>query len=161
MATACKKGDQMRALLVLAFLILLAGGLALAFGEDTYGIRRMSRKYRVPENIIRSVVRVESDGNILAMGLSGERGLMQIKRDALTDVNAEYDLGFAWDEMFNAGINIETGTAYLALLKAKYPVLRDDWRQVLRAYNAGIGNYINHREPYWSQSSIYADKVLA
>jgi len=95
------------------------------------------------ELFLEAIVQVESSGNPLCVGKAGERGLMQLKREAWQDAASTI---FAkpppFDRAFDPDLNRRVGQAYLAQLQRflleNRPLWRDDMRSLLTAcYNAG------------------------
>lgn len=99
-------------------------------------IERAANKYKIEPETIGAIICRESGGNADAVGTAGEIGLMQIKAGALADVNRVFRLGFSERDLFFSDRNIETGTAYLALLKMHFV---GDMKKAIQAYNAGPG----------------------
>jgi soluble lytic murein transglycosylase-like protein len=116
-------------------------------------ISYLSVKYGIPVAVITGQIAVESAGNTQAVGSSGERGLLQVMPDALTDVNQRYGLGYSFDDLFTPEYGMEAGVAYLKIQLDAFGDIRD----ALRAYNAGPGN----ARKYSNAGSGYADKVLS
>ena len=96
-------------------------------------IEAVAARVGVPANIVGAIVAVESGGYPLAVGSVGERGLMQITRAALDDVNRRYGLDLKWEEMFAEIPNLYAGSYYLKLQHERLA----DWEDAIRAYNAG------------------------
>jgi len=71
------------------------------------------------------------------------RGLMQVSRAALKDINQIYSTNFDYDDMFRPDRNIFVGIRYLRRL---YRMFLDYERAdilAVMAYNWGIGNVLN------------------
>jgi len=97
-------------------------------------ISTTSEKYDVPENILAGIIKVESNGDPTLEGDNGfARGLMQIHKEALNDVNATYRTKFTWNTMYMADENIKVGANYLRLQFKRM----GNWPDAIRAYNAG------------------------
>lgn len=93
-------------------------------------IASASKKYGVPEKLIRQVISVESSGDPNANSPTGPRGLMQVS----TAVAKES--GYSKSEMYDPEKNIDAGTAYLAKnLKA----FNGNVSHALLGYNQGTG----------------------
>ncbi len=88
-------------------------------------IDRVSRKYKLNPDLVKSVVMVESGGDATAVSPAGAKGLMQ-----LTDTTAA-DMGV--NDVFDPKENIEGGTKYLRKLIDRF----GDIEKALAAYNAG------------------------
>lgn len=95
-----------------------------------------SKRFAVPEHWIRSVMRVESAGEVRAQSRKGAMGLMQIMPGTWTDLRARYGLGA---DPYDPRDNILAGTAYLRELYQRFGM-----PGFLAAYNAGPGRYENH-----------------
>lgn len=93
-----------------------------------------SEKYNVPSNIVAAVIKVESNGDPTITGDNGKaRGLMQVQKPALNDVNRYFSTKFNWGSMYMASENIQVGTLFLKLQHKRL----GNWRDAIRAYNAG------------------------
>lgn len=92
-----------------------------------------SEKHRADPLLALSVIETESTYNPNAVGLSGERGLMQItKRTAKS-------LDLPWDDAFDIERNVDAGVRYLA-----GHVRRIGNKPVLTRYNGGGQGYAAH-----------------
>ncbi|WP_299734440.1 membrane-bound lytic murein transglycosylase MltC [uncultured Endozoicomonas sp.] len=111
-------------------------------------VRKYSKVYAVEESLIYAVIRTESSFNPYAVSSSNAYGLMQIipktaGRDVFDKVkNLPGQPSKSW--LFQPHNNIDTGTAYLALLDNHYlknirnPLSRK--YTTISAYNGGAGN---------------------
>jgi hypothetical protein len=95
-----------------------------------------SRRFGVPVQWIRSVLSVESAGDLRATSSKGAIGLMQIMPDTWADLCLRYGLG---NDPYDARDNILAGTAYLRELHDRYGSIG-----FLAAYNAGPARYEEH-----------------
>lgn len=113
-------------------------------------VRRASRKYDIPEDLIYAIIKTESSFNPYAVSWANAYGLMQIVpktagRDVFNLVknrsgepSPEY--------LFNPENNIDTGTAYFYLLKNRYlkevkqPLSLE--YSMISAYNGGTGGVL-------------------
>ena len=108
-----------------------------------------AEKYGIPENLVYSVIRTESDFESGAVSRVGAIGLMQIMPDTfkwLTD-----DILFEHMEvgmLYDPETNIRYGTFYLSYLYDRYA----DWDLAIAAYNGGLGNVDK-----WLADESYAD----
>ena len=84
-------------------------------------------RHRVDPDLLRAVIKCESDFNHLAISRAGAQGLMQLMPDTARLVDV--------DNPFDAGENIDGGAKYLKYLLSSF----DDTRLALAAYNAGEG----------------------
>ena len=101
-------------------------------------------------DLLASVVRAESGGNIHAVSRTGAQGLMQLMPGTAAE------LGVA--DSFRADQNINGGTAYLDTLLVRY---HDNLALALAAYNAGpaaVDKY--HGVPPYRETRIYVARVI-
>jgi len=114
-------------------------------------VRRASRKYDIPEDLIYAIIKTESSFNPYAVSWANAYGLMQVvPKTAGRDVfklvkkrsgepSPEY--------LFNPENNIDAGTAYFYILKNRY--LKDVEHPLtleytmISAYNGGTGGVLN------------------
>ncbi|HXS05414.1 MAG TPA: lytic transglycosylase domain-containing protein [Rhizomicrobium sp.] len=105
-------------------------------------ILQASKKFKVPAEWIRAVMRQESGGrtmiadNVPIVSDAGAMGIMQVLPGTYTEMAAQYGLG---DDPYNTHDNIYAGTAYLKWLHGKY-----GYPAMFAAYNDGPGNIENH-----------------
>jgi soluble lytic murein transglycosylase-like protein len=99
-------------------------------------ITEASKRFAVPEHWIRSVMRVESAGEVRAQSRKGALGLMQIMPRTWSELRARYDLGA---DPYDPHDNILAGAAYIRELFNRYGA-----PGFLAAYNAGPGRYESH-----------------
>ena len=114
-------------------------------------VRRYAHMYDIEESLVYAVILTESSFNPYAVSSSNAYGLMQIipktaGRDVFDRVKG-IDGEPSKDWLFEPNNNIDTGTAYLALLNQHYlkkvtnPLSRK--YTVISAYNGGAGNVFN------------------
>jgi hypothetical protein len=99
-------------------------------------ITEASKRFAVPEHWIRSVMRVESAGDLRARSQKGAMGLMQIMPQTWSELRARYDLGA---DPYAPRDNILAGAAYIRELYQRFGA-----PGFLAAYNAGPTRYENH-----------------
>lgn len=99
-------------------------------------VTEASKRFAVPEHWIRSVMRVESAGEVRARSRKRAMGLMQIMPGTWTELRARYGLGA---DPYDPRDNILAGAAYLRELYQRFGM-----PGFLAAYNAGPGRYENH-----------------
>ena len=103
------------------------GSPRLAPGRLEEIIRSASNRYGVDPDLVRAVVKAESDFNTTARSPKGAQGLMQLMPDTarLHNVSNVYD----------ADENINGGVRHLRFLLDRY---QGDLRLTLAGYNAGV-----------------------
>ena len=100
-------------------------------------VKEYSEKYRVPENIVYAVIKVESKFDSSAESSVGALGLMQIMPDTFSWLtNDRLGDRFSVGMLYDPETNIKYGVYYLSWLYDRYA----DWDITLAAYNAGPGN---------------------
>jgi soluble lytic murein transglycosylase-like protein len=117
---------------------------------DTH-IRQAATLYQIPEELVRAVIKVESDYDPRAVSRANARGLMQMipetaERMMVTDV-------------FDPRQNIFGGVRYLRVLANLF---NGDLALTVAAYNAGEGAVTRHGGiPPYEETRHYVSKVLA
>jgi hypothetical protein len=119
--------------------------------DYTAYVREAASKYEIEPELIRAVIRAESNGNHRAVSRKGAMGLMQLMPQTASDMNVS--------NPFNPEENIEGGTRYLRYLIEKF---NGDITLALAAYNAGprtVEKYGN--VPPITETVQYVKKVFA
>ena len=108
-------------------------------------------QYRIPANMVRAVIRVESNWNPGAVSSKGAQGMMQLMPGTARSLEVSHPF---WIYQ-----NIGGGAAYLAYLYRRFG---GDWRLALAAYNAGPV-VIEKRGLRYSSPGVFAyvSRVLA
>ena len=107
-------------------------------------------EHRVDADLLASVVRAESGGQVRAVSRVGARGLMQLMPETATELGVK--------DAFRAKDNIDGGSAYLDQLLTRY---HDDMALALAAYNAGpaaVDRY--HGVPPYRETRAYVARVI-
>ncbi|KWV49336.1 hypothetical protein AS156_16155 [Bradyrhizobium macuxiense] len=99
-------------------------------------IEEGARRFAIPADWIRSILSIESAGDVHATSTKGAMGLMQIMPATWTELRRRYHLG---NDPYDPRDNILAGTAYLRELFGRY-----GWPGALAAYNAGPSRYERH-----------------
>ncbi|HVV86996.1 MAG TPA: lytic transglycosylase domain-containing protein, partial [Kofleriaceae bacterium] len=103
-------------------------------------IAEASALYRIPEALIRAVIRTESDYDPHVVSAVGAKGLMQLMPAAQADMGVS--------DVFDPRLNILGGTRYLRILANRFD---GDVVLTIAAYHAGAGAvamYGNQVPPY-------------
>lgn len=133
--------------ILIAVILFVAAGIlpsfmpkALANTVATWNelASKWARVRTIPTSLILAVIHQESRGNPQAKGSTADYGLMQITASALSDFNKSLKKSYSLlPDMLDPDKNVEVGSWYLVWLK-KY-LQTDDWKWILRGYNAGPG----------------------
>jgi hypothetical protein len=106
--------------------------------------------HHIDEDLLASVVRAESAGQVRAVSRTGARGLMQLMPGTASAMGVE--------DSFKANENIAGGTAYLDALLIRY---HDNVAFALAAYNAGPGAVDRyHGVPPYRETREYVARVI-
>lgn len=123
-------------------------------------IQEAAKKFRVPPQWIRAVMRQESGGRtVLAdnspiVSAAGAMGLMQLMPGTYSEMAAQYRLGA---DPFDPRDNIYAGAAYLNWLHRKY-----GYPAMFAAYNDGPGNiedHLHHGRPLPAETRGYIASI--
>jgi len=106
-------------------------------------VEKYSQQYQVDANLIYAVIKAESNFNPNAKSNKNAIGLMQLMEDTAKDILKRVDLKITdselRDKLYEADVNINLGTKYLAVLLERYKNVEI----AVTAYNAGIGTVDN------------------
>ncbi len=106
--------------------------------------------HNIDEDLLASVVRAESGGQVRAVSRTGAQGLMQLMPGTASA------MGVA--DAFRPEQNISGGTAYLDLMLTRY---HDNVALALAAYNAGPGAVDKyHGVPPFRETRAYVARVI-
>ncbi|MBF0308551.1 MAG: lytic transglycosylase domain-containing protein [Magnetococcales bacterium] len=129
-----------------------AGGVSPARndGSKPYEaiIRRAAQEYDLDENLIRSVMKVESGFNPKAVSPAGAQGLMQLMPATAKELGVT--------KPFDPEQNIMAGSRYLKGLMERY---RGNVNLTLAAYNWGMGNLERNPKAMPAETRQYVAKV--
>jgi soluble lytic murein transglycosylase-like protein len=113
-------------------------------------IAHAGAKHNIDEDLLASVVRAESGGQVRAVSRTGARGLMQLMPGTASAMGV--------DDAFRPEQNISGGTAYLDSLLTRY---HDNVALALAAYNAGPGAVDKyHGVPPYRETREYVARVI-
>jgi soluble lytic murein transglycosylase-like protein len=117
-------------------------------------IREMAAKagaaHDLDVELLASVIRAESNGDVHAVSRAGARGLMQLMPDTANKLGVT--------DSFRADQNINGGTAYLNSMLQRY---HDNLALALAAYNAGpaaVDKY--HGIPPYRETRLYVARII-
>ena len=113
-------------------------------------LARAGHEHNLDVDLLASVVKAESGGNIRAESRAGARGLMQLMPATASG------LGVA--DSYQPDQNVRGGTTYLDALLTRY---RDNLALALAAYNAGpaaVDKY--HGIPPYHETQVYVARVI-
>ena len=113
-------------------------------------INKASETYHVDAQLIRSVIKTESNFNPGSTSSKGAMGLMQLMPETAKDLGVR--------DAYNPKENIMAGVRYLKGLLDRY---RGDVRLALAAYNWGMGNVDKYPKKMPLETKNYIEKVSA
>jgi hypothetical protein len=106
--------------------------------------------HNVDKDLLASVVKAESNGNVHAVSPKGAQGLMQLMPSTAADLGVQ--------DTFRPEDNVRGGSAYLDWLLKRY---NDNVALALAAYNAGpaaVDKY--HGMPPYRETKLYVARVI-
>jgi hypothetical protein len=113
-------------------------------------ITKAAKKYNLPPNLIKGIIKAESDFQVSAESPSGARGLMQLMPGTAEELGVT--------DLFDIDQNIDGGTRYL---RNMLDLFHGDLEKALAAYNAGPGTVSRNKGnvPY-EETRLYVERVL-
>ena len=107
-------------------------------------------KYGVDSDLVKAVIKAESNFNVKAVSPKGARGLMQLMPKTASSLGV--------NDCFHPGDNVDGGIRYLSYLMNLYA---GDLSMALAAYNAGEGAVAKYRGvPPYAETRTYVRQVL-
>lgn len=119
-------------------------------------IAQAARRFGVPEDWIRAVMRQESGFDPAATSRAGAMGLMQVMPGTWAELRLRLGLGA---DPYDPQDNVLAGTAYLREMYDRFGPYG-----MLAAYNAGPGRYLQHRDhglPLPAETRDYIARISA
>lgn len=123
---------------------------AASSGAVETAIRQAAAKYNLSPDLVRSVIRAESNFQPTAVSSAGAMGLMQLMPETAKDLGVT--------NAFDIRQNVDGGTRYLRQMLDRF---NGDVKLALQAYNAGPGavEQYNGNVPY-AETRQYVKRVL-
>jgi len=118
--------------------------------EMSHVVSRAGAQHHIDADLLASVIKAESNGNVRAVSRAGAQGLMQLMPATAATLGVE--------NSFVPEQNIDGGTAYLDQLLKRY---KDNIALALAAYNAGplaVDRY--HGIPPYRETRAYVARVI-
>jgi hypothetical protein len=114
-------------------------------------VSRASTRYNLPQELIKAVIKAESDFQTRAVSSAGAQGLMQLMPSTAKELGVK--------NPFDIRENIEGGARYL---KKMLDIFSGNLEQALAAYNAGPQAVKNHqgRIPF-QETRLYVKRVIS
>ena len=113
-------------------------------------IRQVARRHGLDEQLVRSIIRAESNFDPLAVSHKGASGLMQLMPATASAYRVK--------DVFDAEENVEAGVRYLKQLMGEF---NRNLVLILAAYNAGPSAVRNYQGiPPYAETREYIRKVL-
>jgi len=113
-------------------------------------LAKASDDHNVDRDLLASIVKAESNGNVRAVSRAGAQGLMQLMPATAADLGVQ--------DSFRPEQNVQGGSSYLDSLLTRY---HDNLAMALAAYNAGpaaVDKY--HGIPPYRETRVYVARVI-
>jgi soluble lytic murein transglycosylase-like protein len=113
-------------------------------------LSEVGQEHNLDVDLLASVVKAESGGNVRAVSRAGARGLMQLMPSTANDLGVQ--------DSFKPGDNVRGGSTYLDALLTRY---HENLALALAAYNAGpaaVDKY--HGIPPYHETHAYVARVI-
>jgi hypothetical protein len=114
-------------------------------------VSRASDRYNLPQELIKAVIKAESDFQTRAVSSAGAQGLMQLMPSTARELGVK--------NPFDIRENIEGGARYL---KKMLDIFSGNLEQALAAYNAGPQAVKNHQGKIpFHETRLYVKRVIS
>ena len=128
-----------------------AGGTASAASDIDSAIEQAAARHNVDPNLVRAVVKVESNFNPNAVSRKGAMGLMQLMPSTARQLNVK--------NPFDPEQNVDAGVRHLKQLLESYG---GDIKLTLAAYNAGAGAVARSSGvPRYAETQNYVRRITS
>ena len=112
-------------------------------------VEKYAYEYGIPEYVVYSVIKVESNFESGAVSVDGAVGLMQMMPSTFNWLTGMLSENLNSAMLYDPETNIKYGTYYLSYLYQRY----GSWNETYAAYNAGQG-----KVDEWLRDEEYTDK---
>ncbi|MEW5974628.1 MAG: lytic transglycosylase domain-containing protein [Acidobacteriota bacterium] len=128
-----------------------ASSASVASPEIDALIEQIAEQHGVDADLVKAVVKVESNYNVRAVSRKGAHGLMQLLPQTARR--------FGVTNIFDARQNVEGGVKFLRFLMGLFP---GNLQHILAAYNAGENAVLKYRGvPPYPETQAYVKKIAA